>query len=394
MKYIIILGDGMGGYPLKEHFNKTTLELAETPNMDYIARCGSSGLAKTVPDNLPPGSDVANLSILSYDPAKYYTGRGPLEAASIGIDLEKEDIAFRCNLITEKDGLLVDYSSGHISNEEAEILIKEIKDKLETDTVKFYPGISYRHLMVLKKGNVDGLETIPPHDVIGTPIEEVLPSGENQIKEILVKLINESRYFLNKHPINQKRIKEGKNPANLIWPWSPGKKPEIQTLEEKYNIKGSLISAVDLIKGIGICAGLSVIDVPGATGLYDTNYEGKADYALKALQDGSDFVFIHVEAPDEAGHSRDAALKIKCIEDLDKRLIGRILNNFDGNVMIVCDHFTPIDIGTHVRDRVPFSIMGPAIKKDECNQYNEKSCSEGEYGKVNAVNLMDILLNM
>ncbi|HBA27684.1 MAG TPA: cofactor-independent phosphoglycerate mutase, partial [Nitrospinae bacterium] len=325
MKYIILLGDGMPDYPIDELGGKTPLEYAKTPNMDFIAKNGTVGCVKTIPDGFPPGSDVSNLSILGYDPAKYYTGRAPLEAASIGVKLSPTDIAFRCNLVTLKptDSELImdDFSAGHISTEEAKELISAIDKKLGTEEIKFYPGVSYRHLMVWKNGSSD-LKLTPPHDISSKNIKSYIPQGDRA--NILTELMNSSQMVLSNHKINKDRKNNGKNPANSIWLWGHGKAPTMPTLKERFNLTGSIIAAVDLMKGIGIYAGLTPIDVPGATGYIDTNYEGKADYALNELKE-KDFVYLHVEAPDEAAHSGSLKNKIKAIEDFDKRVVGRIL---------------------------------------------------------------------
>ena len=360
MKYIILLGDGMPDYPIDELGGKTPLEYAKTPNMDFIAKNGTVGCVKTIPDGFPPGSDVSNLSILGYDPAKYYTGRAPLEAASIGVKLSPTDIAFRCNLVTLKptDSELImdDFSAGHISTEEAKELISAIDKKLGTEEIKFYPGVSYRHLMVWKNGSSD-LKLTPPHDISSKNIKSYIPQGDRA--NILTELMNSSQMVLSNHKINKDRKNNGKNPANSIWLWGHGKAPAMPTLKERFNLTGSIIAAVDLMKGIGIYAGLTPIDVPGATGYIDTNYEGKADYALKELEK-KDFVYLHVEAPDEAAHNGSLENKIKAIEDFDKRVVGRVLEGIkkfkEYRIMVVSDHPSPISIKTHSSESVPFAV--------------------------------------
>lgn len=303
MKYIVLVGDGMCDYPLEELGGKTPLEVARIPNMNFIAKEGQVGIATTIPESLSPASDVANLSILGYDPLKYYRGRGPLEAANMGIKLQADEIAFRCNLITAADDTLADYSAGHISNKEAATLIKFLDEKLGTEFIKFYPGVSYRHLMIIKgHPELMSCKCTPPHDVTGQPVEKNLPKGEGS--EILINLMRESRKLLSEHEVNHVRVDLKENPGNMIWLWGQGTAPEMPSFYDKYGVKGSVISAVDLIKGIGRIIGLDVIDVPGATGYYDTNFQGKAEYAIESLKK-KDFVFVHVEAPDEAGHNGD-----------------------------------------------------------------------------------------
>src|SRR5512135_256898 len=324
MKYIVIVGDGMADRPLKELDGKTALQKAPTPNMDRLAVGGILGRVRTVPEGMHPGSDVANLSILGYDPHRYYSGRAPLEAASIGVKLRKGDVAFRCNLVTLKynrsrtRAIMEDYSSGHITTGEATELIKEINAVFGTKSIKFYPGVSYRHLMVWNGGSAD-LECVPPHDITGKSILDYLPVGDGE--EVIRKIMVDSVDVLSEHPINRKRVKNGQNPGNAVWFWGQGKKPALPTFRRKYSLDGALISAVDLTKGLGIYAGFRILDVPGITGYLDTNYKGKADAALKSLKE-TDFVYIHVEAPDEAGHSGKTKDKIKAIEDFDRLVVG------------------------------------------------------------------------
>ncbi|MFQ6121426.1 MAG: cofactor-independent phosphoglycerate mutase [Methanosarcinales archaeon] len=395
MKYIVLVGDGMADYPLKELNNKTPLQVANTPNMDFIASNGRNGIAKTIPDNMAAGSDVANLNILGYSPDKYYTGRGPLEAANMDLDLKANDIAFRCNLITIENDLIKDYSAGHISNEESKILIDSLNEELSTPEIKFYSGVSYRHILVVKNSLVESAKTTPPHDAIGSPIEKNYPTGDNGI---LVDLIKKSKSILEKHPINLERIKNNKNPANLIWMWGQGKKPNLQSFENKYKIKGSMISAVDLLKGIAKYIGLTPIEVPNATGYFDTNYIGKAEYALKSLDFPlKDFVYVHVEAPDEAGHIANLELKIKAIEDFDEKVVGTILdNNLEGyKIMLLPDHYTPISVKTHTKDPVPFAIYSNSENNaDEVKCYDEYSAKKGYFGMVSeASTLLARLMN-
>lgn len=390
MKYIVLVGDGMADYPIPELGGLTPLQAADTPNMDFIAKHGKCGVAKTVPDDKPPGSDVANLSIMGYDPDKYYSGRGPLEAASMGINLEKDDIAFRCNLITEKNGLLADYSSGHISSEEAGILIKKI-DKELGKSCHFHAGISYRHLLVMKRAQF--AQCTPPHDVVGQPIDDVLPQGDDS--QFLISLIKASQPILEKHEVNNKRKKAGKNTANLIWPWGQGKAPEMPLFKDIFGVSGSIISAVDLLKGIGKYAGLNIIDVPGATGYLDTNFSGKAQYALDSLKE-RDFVLVHVEAPDEAGHMGNIEAKIKAISDFDEKVVGGMLNELGGfgeyRILVLPDHPTPISIKTHTREPVPFAIYSSTERSDYVDRYDEFATKEGIFGLVEGYNLMNLLI--
>ncbi|MDD2666743.1 MAG: cofactor-independent phosphoglycerate mutase [Methanocellales archaeon] len=341
MKYVVLVGDGMEDYPIKALEGRTPLQVAYTPNMDFISAEGMVGTVRTIPEGMYPGSDVANLSILGYDPRKYYTGRGPLEAASMGVFLDEDDVAFRCNLVTVKDGILVDYSAGHISTEEGRSLIKLIDGELGDRNISFHPGISYRHLLVLK--GCEKVKCVPPHDMVGHLIEENLPSGKGS--KLLKKLMQDSRSFLGEY---------------MIWPWGPGKAPNLPSFEEKYGLSGSVISAVDLIKGIGRCAELQIIDVPGATGYLDTNYRGKAEYALRSLEK-KDFAFVHVEAPDEAGHEGNIGAKIKAIEDFDEKVVGTMLDGLEGygehKILVLSDHPTPISLRTHTADPVGFSIF-------------------------------------
>lgn len=398
MKYLLVVGDGMADYPIPELGNKTPLQAANKPNMDSIAAEGKSGLIKTVPDQLTPGSDVAICSILGYDPIKYCTGRGPLEAPAKGIKLDVNDTAYRCNLITEEDGVIVDYSAGHITTEESSILIASLERAFDKpNEIEFYSGLDYRHFLIIRNfPNPELIQCTPPHDAIGVKVSSVLPktksSSAKKNARLLKDLIIGSRDVLRSHPVNVKREKEGKRPGNLIWLWGGGRKPSMPTLKEKYGMKGAVISAVDLVKGIGIYAGMEIVNVAGATGLYDTNYEGKADAALKALEE-NDFVFIHVEAPDEAGHIKDYALKVKAIEDLDKRLIGKILDGMTEPyaIAIAPDHPTPIRIGTHSREPVPFSIKAPFLKPDGVKKFDEFSVRRGAFGLVENDYLISLL---
>lgn len=395
MKYVVLIGDGMADEPLEELGGKTVLQKANTPNMDYIVRKGRAGLARTVPEGLHPGSDVANMSIIGYDPKKYYSGRAPLEAASMGIKVEGDDVAFRCNLITIKDGLIADYSSGHITNAEAKELIEAVDRELGTETFSFYPGISYRHLLVSK--NALGAETLctPPHDVIDQERLLHMPKGNDS--EVLSRLIEASMPILEKHPVNEKRIREGKNPGNSIWLWGQGFAPAFPLFSELYGLRGAIISAVDLVNGIGIYAGLDVIQVPGATGYLDTNYKGKGEYAVKALDD-HDFVFVHVEAPDEAGHMGNMKAKIQAIEDFDEKVVGTVLKAAldypeDVTIMVLPDHPTPVALRTHTSAPIPFAVFSTAEKQpDGAQAFDEESVKSGSFGIVYAADLIGMLI--
>ncbi|MBI3593020.1 MAG: cofactor-independent phosphoglycerate mutase [Nitrospirae bacterium] len=379
MKYVVIIGDGMADRPLEEIGGLTPLKKASTPNMDRLAQEGIIGKVHTIPEGFHPGSDVANLSILGYDPARYYTGRAPLEAASIGVALNENDVAYRCNLVTlkfNKDrtrAVMDDYSSGHITTEEAATLIKTVKEKLGNEDITFYPGVSYRHLMVWKNGCSD-IECMPPHDILDKEITDYLPTGKGDA--VLRDLMRSSVDILEGHSVNRNRVSNNKKPANSIWLWGQGRKPKLPTYQEKYGLKGALISAVDLTKGLGIYAGFEILNVPGATGWLDTNYAGKTEYALNALKD-VDFVYIHVEAPDEAGHSGNYKDKIKAIEDFDALVVGPVLKGLkerfkDYRVLLMPDHATPIKVRTHTNEPVPFVIYDSRNKmKNEGVTYDE-----------------------
>lgn len=386
----------MADYPVDEINGRTPLEAARTPNMDFIAKHGRLGRVKTVPQGFTPASDVAQISILGYDPKKYYTGRGPLEAANLGVNLEEDDVAFRCNLITAAGDILKDYSAGHISSKEAKIIINFVDKTLGTNLIKFYPGVSYRHLMVIKRGAEEHLEQIAckaPHDINGRNITKNYPQGDNA--RILIDLMEESRKILEKHEINQVRLDLKENPANMIWLWGQGKRPSLKRFEEKYGLKGSVISAVDLIKGLGKLLGLNVINVPGATGYYDTNYEGKAEAAVNELKD-KDFVFVHLEAADEAGHNGDLREKIIAIERFDQIILGKILQEFKDKrnfrIMVMPDHATPVSIKTHVADPVPFCIYGQNIIPRGFLEYSEKEALKSDLYIENGYELMDLFL--
>ena len=388
MKYIIVLGDGMADEPIESLGNRTPLQFARTPSMDRLAKKGNTGLLATIPDGMSPGSEVANLSVLGYDPARVLEGRGSLEAASMGIDVLPGEMVMRCNLICIENERIKNHSAGHISTEEAEILIHYLDEKLGNERLRFFPGVSYRHLLKLKGGD-KRLDCTPPHDVRGVEFRQVLIRSLSVDSQATAYYLNDliirSQLLLENHPVNQQRKKEGKDPANSIWPWSPGYKPQMKKLSEEYPIRtGAVISAVDLIKGIGIYAGLESIKVVGATGLYNTNYEGKVQAALKALKE-KDFVYLHIEASDEAGHEGDVELKIKTIEDIDNRILKTLLEETENRdepvtIALLPDHPTPCRIRTHSNSPVPFVIYKPGETPDEVTEYNEFSVEKGKYG--------------
>jgi 2,3-bisphosphoglycerate-independent phosphoglycerate mutase len=389
MKYIVILGDGMAEEPIAELGGKSPMQSANTPYMDLLALNGRCGMLATVPEGFAPGSEIANMSLLGYDVRTDFEGRGSLEAASIGVSIQPGEMAMRCNLICIQNGNIKNHSAGHISNEEAAELIHFLQDELGSDLVKFHVGISYRHLLIVKGGDKK-LTCTPPHDVPGTPFKDVLVqalvSEAQATADELNRLILRSQELLANHPVNLKRVAEGKDPANSIWPWSPGYKPAMKTLMEQYpQVRtGSVISAVDLIKGIGVYAGLESIEVEGATGLYNTNYEGKAQAALEELRK-KDFVFLHLEASDEAGHEGDVALKVRTIEYLDSRIVGpiyEVVKTWDEPVTIAVlpDHPTYCRTRTHVNEPVPFLIYKPGVTPDEVEVYDEFAARKGAYG--------------
>lgn len=400
MKYIVMLGDGMADYPVEALGGKTPLEVAKKPNIDRLARGGRLGMVKTVPDGLKPGSDVANLSAMGYDPLKCYTGRSPLEAVSIGIQMDDTDVAFRCNLVTLSDDAeyaektMVDYSSGEITTAEAAELIRAVDEAFRTDEILFYPGISYRHCMIWHQGPV-GLNLTPPHDISDRKITEYLPQNP-----VILDLMKRSYEILKDHPINQDRMARGLNPANSIWLWGEGTRPGVTGFEAAYGVKASVISAVDLIKGIGLCAGMKVIEVEGATGNIDTNFKGKGEAALKALLDGQDLVYIHVEAPDECGHHGDLEGKIQAIERIDQDIVGPLLKGLeeageDYSILVMPDHPTPISIKTHISDPIPYLLYCSTDVTDSgIDTYTEKTGkSTGVYVEPGYLLMQQLLKN-
>jgi 2,3-bisphosphoglycerate-independent phosphoglycerate mutase len=400
MKYLVILADGASDEPIKELNGQTPLMAAKTPNIDKLCQQGVSGLLDTVPPSLHPGSEVANMMVMGYDAAKYYRGRGVLEAASMGVKTSLDDLVFRCNLISIEDEKILNHSAGHISTEEAKEIMEFLQDKLGSDKVNFYPGVSYRHLLVLKGGS-DQIHCTPPHDVPGTAFKEVLPKAKNSDAQATIDAITDlmlkSIELLKDHPVNIKRREAGKPAADMIWPWSAGNTPDMPTLKELYGIEsGVVISAVDLIYGLGAYAGLKGVHVPGSTGLYDTNYEGKAEAAIKALKENQ-YVYLHIEASDEAGHEGDFMLKTKTIEYLDQRVVKYIIEEVEKmdepvTIAVLPDHPTPCALRTHTRDAVPFFITKPGIEPDEVMEYNEVAAKKGGFGKIYGPEFMQILL--
>ncbi|MEJ2109275.1 MAG: cofactor-independent phosphoglycerate mutase [Acidobacteriota bacterium] len=403
MKYVIFLGDGMADYPVKELEGKTPLMTAKKPAMDGIARRGQTGLFRTIEPDMMTGSAIANLSVLGYNGMELFRGtegRGVLEAASMGIDLADDDLALRVNLICIEKGKIRSHSAGHISNQEAHTLIRDAQEHFRTWNLALYPGLSYRHVLVIPGGEFR-LDCYPPHDYVGTAWRDlpIRPQTEEGLAtaELLNRFIEESQSFLQDHPVNLMRREKNQQPANSLWPWAPGKKPKIRTLQERFGIRGAAITAVDLVKGLAIYAGMNPVSVAGATGLYNTNYEGKADAALRALED-VDFAYIHVEAPDEAGHERNLPLKIRCIEDLDRRLIQRVLQGienrgWEATVAVLPDHPTPIAQGNHTREPVPVAIYFPGIEADAVDHYDEESVKNGSLGLLSGKQFIETFFN-
>jgi len=397
MKYIVMLGDGMADLPLAELGNKTPLQIAEKPSMDFIAKNGALGLVKTVSGGLPPGSDVANLSVMGYDPMKYYTGRSPIEAVSMGIELASTDVAVRCNLVTLSEEIdyaekkMIDYSSDEITTEESRALIEGVEELLGDEVVEFYAGISYRHCMVWKNG-LTGLNLTPPHDISGKKIGDYLPKNE-LIRELMVK----SNAFLVNHPVNKARVERGLNPATSVWLWGEGTKLSIPSFKEKYGLTGTAVSAVDLVKGLAISAGLDVVDVPGVTGNIHTNYVGKKDAAVDALKSGKNFVYIHVEAPDECGHRHEIENKVKAIELIDEKILTPLLEELkqfgEFRILLLPDHPTPLALMTHTSDPVPFALYDSSSEKGSGKGYDEKQAEKTGVFVAEGHNLMDMFIN-
>ncbi|MEZ4357059.1 MAG: cofactor-independent phosphoglycerate mutase [Eubacteriales bacterium] len=385
MKYIVILGDGMADYPIEELGGKTPLQIAKKPNMDFIAQHGMTGLVKTIPDGLKPGSDTANLSVLGYDPKVYYSGRSPLEAVSMGITLNDNDVTYRCNLVNLSaednfyESTMIDYSSDEITTEESKVLIDYLNKNLKCEGFNLYAGISYRHCLVLRDA-ATGADLTPPHDISKKKIKEYLPKGQNS--ELLLDLMKRSYKLLKDHPINKAREERGLKAANSMWFWGEGTKPKLPPFSEKFKLRGAVVSAVDLIKGIGICAGMKSIDVEGATGTINTNFSGKAKAVIDILNEGYDFVYVHIEAPDECGHRNELNEKIKAISLIDEKIIGPIIKSLndkkeDYAIMVLPDHPTPLSINTHTSDPVPFAIYKSSKKLNgAADAYDEKSAAK------------------
>ena len=381
MKHIVILGDGMADEPLEELGGKTPLEYAQTPHLDRMATEGACGMLRTIPDGFEAGSDIANMAVLGYAPEKYYTGRGPLEALSMGVDLAPDDVAYRCNLVTIEKNTMIDFSAGHITSAEGAGLFASLRDAVPS--VMFRAGVSYRNLLVVHGGR--GAVTTPPHDIVGQEIASFLPKGGDA--DLLCRCMETGRQVFDRHPVNIARTLAGKRPANGIWPWSGGHKPAFPPFERKYGRKGGIISAVDLLNGIARCAGMEVISVPGATGYLDTDYDAKARYALDAIK-RLDFVYIHIEAPDEAGHLGSIDEKVKAIERVDG-VVGTIRGQFDGVLAVLPDHPTPIRVKTHTRDPVPFVVTGKGT--DGSTSFSEAAGRTGGLGLRNATEFLEFL---
>ncbi len=382
MKYIVLLGDGMADLPSEKLSNKTPLEIAKKPNIDSLAKRGICGMVKTVPDGMKPGSDVANLSVIGYDPLKYYSGRSPLEALSIGIDMASDDLSVRCNLVTlssaskYSEKVMIDYSAGEISTAEAAELINALQLQLGSDKFKLYSGVSYRHCLIAKHSK-RGTEYTPPHDILDKCISKYLPCGLYGAE--LLQLMEKSVQILESHPINIDRVAKGKKPANSIWLWGEGVKPKLPLYSDLYGKSAAIISAVDLLKGIGIAGGMKVIEVAGATGTIDTNFLGKAEACIEAIKSGLDYVYLHMEAPDECGHQGDYAGKIKSIELIDEIVAGHVLKQLEGEdvrILVVPDHPTPLDMRTHTSDSVPFIIYDSTTAYNGVEKYTELECSK------------------
>jgi len=386
MKYIMLIGDGMADRPMEELNGRTVLEASDTRYMDQIVRKGRIGIVSTIPQGMTPASDVANLSIMGYDPREYYSGRGPLEAANMGINLSESQVAFRCNTVTVADNKMVDYSAGHIITKESIVLIKHLAKEFSSDYIKFYPGVSYRHLMVLDTGSQEKakefckIKCTPPHDILDKKIAKHLPRGKGS--EEIVNLMKRSRDILDRHDINRVRLDLGENPANMIWLWGQGINPSMPSFKKLYGVEGSVISAVDLVNGIGKLTGLNIVTVPGVTGYYDTNFKGKAEYALESLKD-RDFVYVHVEAPDEAGHNGDVRAKITAIENFDRKVVGTVWKEMKDKknvrIMVLPDHATPLSVRSHTDEPIPFAVYGNGIDQDEAGVFSEKAAQASNF---------------
>ena len=403
MKYIVLLCDGMADYPLPELDNGTPMSRSKTPNTDAIAKKSTVGLVRTVAEGLKPGSDVANLSVLGYDPAVCYTGRSPLEAGSIGIDMAADDVSFRCNLVTVsdednfEDKTLIDYCAGDISTEEAKEIVDYLAQHFNNDEFCLYSGVSYRHCLIWHDGTTDLAPLTPPHDITGRKVTEYIPSHPNASK--LYDMMKKSVELLKDHPVNKARIAKGERPANCVWFWGEGRRAELENFTEKTGLKGTMISAVDLLKGIAKFGGMNNAEVQGATGYIDTNFKGKAQAALDALENGSDFVYVHMEAPDECGHRHEIENKVKSLEIIDKDVLGYMLPVLDKKyddykIMILPDHPTPLALKTHVSDPVPFLIYQKSKPVNGVDSFNEETASQTGLFIEKGPSLMDYFINL
>ncbi len=395
MKYVIIVPDGAADYPVARLGGKTPLEAARTPNMDRAAAEGLLGTTCHVPAHMNPGSEVAIMSLMGYDPAEYFTGRGPLEAADLGIEMGPRDWAFRCNLVTVADGALADFTGGHISTEEAGVLLEALNARLGNEALSFHPGTGYRHVMMYRGEEVFDVETAAPHDVVGQPLSGNLPTGGGA--ELLNWLMRESTPVLEGHEVNKVRIDLGKNPANMIWLWSPGRKPSLRPFADLFHLRGAVISAVNLVRGLGRLAGWEVVLVPGATGYTDTDYGAKGRYAIDALNK-ADLVLVHVEATDEASHDRDVKAKVRALEQIDREIVGPVLaqaeTEGDTRVLIVPDHITSVEDGKHKRDSVPFAIWGEGVRAASGLGYSEPHAGASEVEVPEGHDLMEEFLGV
>ena len=398
MKYVVIIPDGLADLPLEDLDGKTPVHIARTPHLDRLAREGKCGMAKNVPRSMTPGSDVACLSLMGYDPRKYYNGRGPLEAASQKISVNSDEVVFRCNLVTIFNEMMIDYSGGHISSKEAKIMIRILNQIFaQIEGLTFYPGVSYRNLAVINEKLVDSgkgkLKTVPPHDILDEKISDYLPEGKGSV--FLNDILNQAATAIESHEINKIKVDLGENPANAIWLWGQGKLPEMPSFAELYGLKGAVISAVDLVKGISVCAGLDVIPVPGITGYLDTDYAAKGQYAIRALED-HDIVIVHIEAPDEAGHKGSKMEKVQCIEQIDEKIVGPVIEAIQKmgqfRILVTPDHPTPIALRTHTKDPVPFVLWGTGVTPDRVESYSEDNCKNGKFGIVKGHNLISNVL--
>lgn len=392
MKYAIIVPDGAADEPLEQFGGQTVLEAAETPNMDRISTEGRQGLVRTVPADMEPGSDVAQMSLLGYDPRRYYSGRAPIEAVARNIKLLLGDWVFRCNLVTIADGKMEDHSAGHISTEEAAKLVKELDEQLGSEQMRFYAGVSYRHLLVFKGVDFD-VQTYPPHDHIGSAVEKILPRGKGA--ELLIDLMARSQQLFTGHDINKVRMDLGENQVSSIWLWGQGKRAQMERFEKRFGLRGAAITAVDLVRGLAKLIGFDLIDVPGATGFVDTNYQGKGTAAVEALEK-YDIVFVHVEAPDEAGHNGNAEMKKKAIEQIDRHIVGPVLDALRSRdswrILVMPDHPTPVRTGAHSGEPVPFAMAGTGVKGAVQKSFSEANAAQSGFRIENGFELMEYFL--